>query len=52
MWKRASYKFATDLEWTWKYCCCVINMLHVLEGFEEEKWNIQEELFNRKMGQL
>jgi len=30
----------------------VVNMLHVLEGFEEEKCNIQEELFNRKMGQL
>jgi hypothetical protein len=20
MWKRASYKFAMDLEWKWKYC--------------------------------
>jgi hypothetical protein len=30
----------------------VVNMLHVLEGFEEEKCNIQKELFNRKMGQL
>jgi hypothetical protein len=29
----------------------VINMLQVLEGFEEEKCNVQEELFNRKMGQ-
>jgi hypothetical protein len=27
-------------------------MLKVLEGFEEEKCNVQEELFNRKMGQL
>ncbi len=30
----------------------VVNMLKVLEGFEEEKCNVQEELFNRKMGQL
>ncbi len=30
----------------------VMNMLQVLEGFEKEKCNIQEELFNRKMGQL
>ncbi len=30
----------------------VVNMLHVLEGSEEEKYNVQEELFNRKMGQL
>jgi hypothetical protein len=28
----------------------VINMLHVLEGSEEEKCNVQEKLFNRKMG--
>jgi predicted aspartyl protease len=28
----------------------VVNMLQVLEGFEEEKCNAQEELFNRKMG--
>jgi hypothetical protein len=27
-------------------------MLQVLEGFEEEKCNMQEELFNKKMGQL
>jgi len=30
----------------------VVNMLHVLKGFKEDKCNIQEELFNRKMGQL
>jgi predicted aspartyl protease len=30
----------------------VVNMLHVLEGFEEEKCNIQEKLFNIKMRQL
>ncbi len=30
----------------------VVNMLQVFEGFEKEKCNIQEELFNRKMGQL
>jgi hypothetical protein len=30
----------------------VINMLQVLEGSKEEKCNIQEELFNRKMEQL
>jgi hypothetical protein len=30
----------------------VVNMLQVLERFEEEKCNIQEELFNIKMGQL
>jgi hypothetical protein len=28
----------------------VINMLQVLEGFEEEKCNVQENLFNKKMG--
>jgi len=30
----------------------VINMLQVLEGSKEEKCNIQEELFNKKMEQL
>jgi len=30
----------------------VVNMLQVLEIFEEEKCNVQEELFNKKMGQL
>ncbi len=30
----------------------VMNMLQVLEGSEEEKCNIQEQLFNGKMGQL
>ncbi len=30
----------------------VINMLQVLEGCEEEKCNIQKELFNKMMGQL
>jgi hypothetical protein len=29
-----------------------MNMLQVLEGFEEDKCKIQEEIFNRKMGQL
>ncbi len=28
----------------------VVNMLQVFEGSEEEKCNIQEELFNRLMG--
>ncbi len=28
----------------------VVNMLQVLEGSEEEKCNIQEELFNKLMG--
>jgi hypothetical protein len=30
----------------------VVNMLHVLEGSEKEKCNVQKELFNKKMGQL
>jgi len=30
----------------------VVNMLHVFEGSEKEKCNVQEELFNKKMGQL
>jgi hypothetical protein len=30
----------------------VVNMLQVLEGSEEENCNVQEELFNKKMGQL
>jgi hypothetical protein len=30
----------------------VVNMLQVLERSEKEKCNIQEKLFNRKMGQL
>jgi hypothetical protein len=30
----------------------VMNMLQVLERSEEEKCNIQEELFNKEMGQL
>ncbi len=29
-----------------------MNMLQVLERSEEEKCNIQEELFNKEMGQL
>jgi hypothetical protein len=30
----------------------VVNMLQVLEGFEEDKCNVQDEVFNKKMGQL
>jgi hypothetical protein len=30
----------------------VMNMLQVFERFQEEKCNIQEELFNKEMGQL
>ncbi len=30
----------------------VVNMLQVFERFEEEKCNIQKELFNKEMGQL
>jgi len=30
----------------------VVNMLQVLEVSKEEKCNVQEELFNKKMGQL
>jgi hypothetical protein len=30
----------------------VVNMLQVLERFEEEKGKIRKELFNRKIGQL
>jgi hypothetical protein len=30
----------------------VVNTLQVFKGFEEEKCNVPEELFNRKMGQL
>ncbi|CAK9861122.1 unnamed protein product [Sphagnum jensenii] len=30
----------------------VVNMLQVLEGSEKEKCNVQEELFDKKMGQL
>jgi hypothetical protein len=30
----------------------VVNMLHVLEGFEEDKCNAQDEVFNRKDGTI
>jgi hypothetical protein len=30
----------------------VVNMLQVLEVSEEEKCNVQKELFNKKIGQL